>query len=145
MVEKILVVCMGNICRSPTGEFILKHLLPNKIITSAGISALVNHTADSKAILAAKAHSINIEHHKGRQLTQKLCTGNDLILVMEKKHIEAVYNIAPESRGRVMLFGHWLKQVDIPDPYRKSDEMFELVYGLINDSAHQWAKMLTQK
>ncbi|HFQ9681356.1 TPA: protein tyrosine phosphatase, partial [Escherichia coli] len=46
MFDRILIVCTGNICRSPIGERFLRNLLPNKKIDSAGIGALVNHTAD---------------------------------------------------------------------------------------------------
>jgi protein-tyrosine phosphatase len=54
---------------------------------------------------------------------------------MEKYHIEQIGRIAPEVRGKTMLFGHWLNQRDIPDPYRKSDEAFAVVYHLIEQAA----------
>ncbi|MHB0180150.1 arsenate reductase/protein-tyrosine-phosphatase family protein, partial [Klebsiella pneumoniae] len=66
----------------------------------------------------------------------------ELILVMEKNHIEQISNIAPEARGKTMLFGHWLEQRDIPDPYRKSEEAFASVFKLIEQSALLWAEKL---
>jgi protein-tyrosine phosphatase len=61
---------------------------------------------------------------------------------MEKRHIHALCDIAPEMRGKVMLFGHWDNEREIPDPYRKSHEAFEAVYTLLDQSAQQWAQAL---
>ncbi|HEE1264084.1 TPA: protein tyrosine phosphatase, partial [Klebsiella pneumoniae] len=72
----------------------------------------------------------------------KLSKEYELILVMEKNHIEQISNIAPEARGKTMLFGHWLEQRDIPDPYRKSEEAFASVFKLIEQSALLWAEKL---
>lgn len=59
MFNSILVVCTGNICRSPIGERYLRRALPNKKIDSAGISALVGHSADDSAIRIAEKHGIS--------------------------------------------------------------------------------------
>jgi len=142
MFDKILVVCVGNICRSPSGEYLLKSLLPDKKIASAGVGALVGKPADKQACLIAETHGISLEGHQARQLTAELCHDFDLILVMEQKHIGAVTEIAPEARGKTMLFGHWLDKQDIPDPYRQSKEAFEHAYRLIEKSAAAWAKKL---
>lgn len=50
--------------------------------------------------------------------------------------------IAPEARGKTMLFGHWVGKKDIPDPYRQSKEAFEFAYQLLNQSASEWTKRL---
>jgi protein-tyrosine phosphatase len=144
MFDSILVVCVGNICRSPTGEHLLKQVLPNKRITSAGISALVGKGADATAMNIADAHNLSLEGHVAKQLTKELCREYSLILVMEKGHIDAVCRLAPEIRGKTMLFGHWLEQREIPDPYRKSAEAFEFVYRLLADSSQKWAQALNR-
>ncbi|MBH2759910.1 protein tyrosine phosphatase [Serratia ureilytica] len=144
MFDSILVVCVGNICRSPTGEHLLKQVLPNKRITSAGISALVGKGADATAMNIANAHNLSLEGHVAKQLTKELCREYSLILVMEKGHIDAVCRLAPEIRGKTMLFGHWLEQREIPDPYRKSAEAFEFVYRLLADSSQKWAQALNR-
>lgn len=146
MFNKILVVCVGNICRSPTGEGILKKLLPNKTVDSAGIAALksglVGKPADHTALQVAEDNGVDIGNHEAKQLTSELCAQYDLILVMEKGHKEALTNIAPEARGKTMLFGQWMGQKDIPDPYRQSREAFEHAYKLIDESAELWAEKL---
>ncbi|WP_260513304.1 arsenate reductase/protein-tyrosine-phosphatase family protein [Serratia fonticola] len=142
MFNSILVVCVGNICRSPTGERLLRSLLPSKTIDSAGIGALVGHCADKNAILIAQQHGLSLNNHVAQQINAAMCRSYDLILVMEKEHIEALSNIAPEVRGKTMLFGHWLNQREIADPYRKSLEAFEHVYNMLDESAKKWADVL---
>lgn len=146
MFNNILVVCVGNICRSPTGERMLQSLLANKKVASAGIAAeksrLVGKPADAMAIQVAAEHGVDVENHQSQQLTSQLCAQYDLILVMEKGHMEALTSIAPEARGKTMLFGQWIGQQDIPDPYRQSKEAFEHAFKLIDEAAHAWAKKL---
>ncbi|NEN67474.1 protein tyrosine phosphatase [Escherichia coli] len=142
MFNSILVVCTGNICRSPIGERILKQLLPTMQVDSAGTAALIDHNADNSAIKIAKKHGISLEGHKGKQFTAKLARNYDLILAMEKIHINQIEKIAPEARGKTMLVGHWLENRDIPDPYRKSDEAFASVFVLIQRSSQLWVEKL---
>ncbi len=141
MLDKILVVCVGNICRSPIGERLLKKYIPNKTIASAGISALVGREADSKAVQVAASNHLSLEKHCAQQLSKELCKSYDLILVMQKDHINAVCELVPEARGKTMLFGHWNSQ-EIYDPYQKSIGAFEATYLLIDAAAQQWASKL---
>ena len=142
MFDKILVVCVGNICRSPSGEYLFKSLLPNKSIASAGVGALVGKPADKMATEVALENGLCLEGHQGQQLNSELCRDYDLILVMEQRHIEAVTKIAPEARGKTMLLSHWNGKEDIPDPYRQSKEAFEHAYKLIEQGCQAWAKKL---
>ncbi|MGB0893651.1 MAG: protein tyrosine phosphatase [Parashewanella sp.] len=146
MFEKILVVCVGNICRSPTGEALLKTHLPNLKIESAGIatekSKLLGKAAEKNAEKVAAQNGVTLIGHSAQQLSRRMCNEFDLILVMEHKHIEAVTNISPEARGKTMLFGQWIGQKDIPDPYQKSIEAFEHAYQLIEKAAKAWSEKL---
>ncbi|MDC9819010.1 protein tyrosine phosphatase [Pectobacterium polonicum] len=144
MFDSILVVCVGNICRSPTGERLLKQALPAKKIASAGLGALVGKPADGMATEVASDHHLSLEGHEAQQLTSTLCRQYDLILVMEKGHIDGVSRVAPEVRGKTMLFGHWLNQQEIADPYRKSREAFEFVYSQLEQSAQKWVQALNR-
>lgn len=124
----------------------LQSLLADKKVASAGIAAeksrLTGKPADAMAIQVAAEHGVDVENHQSQQLTSQLCAQYDLILVMEKGHMEALTSIAPEARGKTMLFGQWIGQQDIPDPYRQSKEAFEHAFKLINEAAHAWAKKL---
>ncbi len=144
MFDSILVVCMGNICRSPSGERLLKRELPDKKICSAGLGALVGQPANEIAIEVAFQHGVSLAGHHAQQLTKKMCREYDLILVMEKLHIDAVCHMVPEVRGKTMLFGYWQEQQEISDPYRKSREAFEYVFRLLDESAQKWAKALSR-
>lgn len=143
MFDSILIVCTGNICRSPIGERLLRQHLPSKKIDSAGVGALVGHSADLSAIEIAGRHDISLAGHLGQQFTSKLAREYDLVLVMEREHLEKVSNISPESRGKTMLLGHWIGQREIPDPYKKSLEAFESVYQIIDQACQRWAEKLS--
>lgn len=144
MFNKILVVCVGNICRSPTGEYLLKARLPHLEIASAGVGALEDYPADAQAAAVAAAHGVDLSPHRARQLTDELCRQYDLILAMEHKLIDAVSDISPSARGKTMLFGQWLGtgSKDIADPYRQSDDMFRIIYQQLEQAADLWAKKL---
>ncbi|WP_369789678.1 protein tyrosine phosphatase [Rouxiella sp. WC2420] len=142
MFNSVLIVCTGNICRSPTAERRLRQLLPDMKIDSAGVGALVDHEADQDASFTAEKHGLSLEDHKGRQFNAALARQYDLILVMEQPHIEQVTRQAIEARGKTLLLGHWLEKKEIPDPYRKSREAFEHVYQLIDKACLSWSKKL---
>lgn len=142
MFNSILIICTGNICRSPIGERYLRKMLPDKVIDSAGLDALVDSPADSNASLVAEKNGLSLERHKGRQFTASIGRRYDLILVMEKNHIEQIGKISPELRGKTMLYSYWLNKKDIPDPYRKSYEAFESVYKLIEQAGACWVEKL---
>lgn len=142
MFNNILIVCIGNVCRSPTVERLMQAQLPAKNIESAGLGALVGNPANSQAIKIAKGHHLSLNNHKARQLTNEICKAYDLILGMEKAHIEGILQLSPESRGKVMLLGHWLDNVEIEDPYRRSDEMYEHVFELLKKATTSWIDKL---
>lgn len=140
-VNSVLVICMGNICRSPVGEMLLRQFCPHLTVGSAGLSALVGHDMYPLAREVALEKQLPITPHQARQLTTDLCQTCDLLLVMEKKHLELVNRIVPEMRGKTLLFGHWNGR-DIPDPYRKDRNFFVKVHQMLDDAASDWARVL---
>lgn len=143
MFDSILVVCTGNICRSPMAERIMMNYFPEKKIYSVGLMAMVDHPADEKAKIVSSQHGISLEGHKGTQFRTSMAGEFSLILVMEMSHLEQISAIAPQARGKIMLLGHWLGQREIPDPYLKSVEAFESVYQLIDRACQCWVQKLT--
>lgn len=142
MFHNILVVCVGNICRSPLAEARIRQLAPSLRIDSAGVQALVDHPADPESQKQAQMHGMDLSSHKAKQLTEALCLQNDLILVMEERHIDSVCQISPSARGKVMLLGRWSNNQEIPDPYRKSPEHFASAYNLIDRFSLDWKNKL---
>lgn len=135
----------GKYLSFPCRGKITATLFPRKNITSAGLvterSRLVDKPADDMMIKIASQHGLNLSTHRAKQLTRALCHKADLILVMENPHIELVHQLCPLSQGKVMLFGHGLTaSKEIPDPYKKSQEMFEYAYQMLDSAAYQWKK-----
>lgn len=145
MIQSILVVCTGNICRSPIGERLLQQKLPTFTIASAGICALAGHPADSQAQKIAAMYGLSLADHVARPLTATLMRQYDLILAMELGQINQISLIAPEVRGKALLFGKWLSAQEIPDPYGKSMEAFEYVFRLLGEASQEWTNRLNVK
>lgn len=144
MFKKILVVCVGNICRSPTAELLLRNALATSPITvaSAGLAARVGEGMEPAAreILEDRGHSA--QAFKARQLTPDIVNESDLILVMEKEHVKQVLKIASHARGKVFLLGKWQSEREIQDPYRQGKAAFIHAHALIEDAVGSWAQRL---
>ena len=145
MIRNILVVCVGNICRSPLGERILQSQLPDLRVTSAGIGALVGHAADEMASEVAASHGVSLGNHQARQFTAALGRENDLILVLEPGHKAQITRDTPQLSGKTMLLDHWAGAKGIADPYQKSKEFHEAVFQQIEAAASGWAQRLAPK
>jgi protein-tyrosine phosphatase len=144
MFNAVLLVCAGNICRSPTAEYLLIDKLADSEIkfSSAGLTALVGKSAEATASKIALSNNIDMSGHKGRQLSSALIAENDLILVMEQRHLTDLLGQYPQARGKTFLLGKWLNDTEISDPYRQSHEAFEHVYQLIDKACSAWTKYL---
>lgn len=144
MFKKILIVCIGNICRSPTAENLLRDALVHSgaEISSAGLAALEGQTIESTARVVLEENGHTPRAHKARQLTHDTVIASDLILAMEKRHLEDILKIAPEARGKVFLLGKWQDDREIDDPYRQGKPAFVHAYALIEEAVHAWAQRL---
>lgn len=139
----ILVLCLGNICRSPIAEALFKQKMPDKHIHSAGIKAMVGWQADPNSVAVSKEHGIDISQHRAKQCTPEMVKKADLIIVMEqsqKKHMEQMY---PTAHGKIFCLGQFGKG-DIADPYGKSRAEFELTYALIKAGVDEISERLFQ-
>lgn len=145
MFQKILITCIGNICRSPTAEYLLRHRLGegSKVqVASAGLGALTGHPIDACALELLREHGIDGTAHRARQLDRSLLRSADLVLAMERDHVGSITRMAPEASGKVFLLDRWQAGQDIPDPFRQSRPAFEHVYTLIDNSVNSWMKYL---
>ena len=142
MFKNIMIVCIGNICRSPIGEVLLKDYKPELNVFSSGLGALVGKPADPKSVELMRQKNINLDDHCAQQINSVLVSSSDLILTMEKKHVSAIQAQFPESRGKVHLIGKWENDQEIPDPYKKGDEAFVLASSLIESGLQAWQKKL---
>lgn len=144
MFRRIMLVCVGNICRSPTAEIVLRHALDNPAIevSSAGLQALVDREIDPLAGDLLRERGLDPVAHRARQLTPALLGASDLVLVMERAHHARIVREAPEVSGKTFLLGKWCSDLEIPDPYRQQRPAFEHVLRLIDDSIAGWQPYL---
>jgi len=140
-IQKILVVCIGNICRSPMAEFFLKREFPQLYIESAGISGLTGQAADEKAQLCMQRLGIDMQSHIAKKLNAELIKKADLVLVMsqnQQKHIEQSW---PFAKGKTFRLGHWQNK-NVPDPYQHDQQFFDETCERIQSCIADWKKYI---
>lgn len=146
MVRSILVVCVGNVCRSPIGERVLVSKLKDLDllidVSSAGLGALVGHAADKTAAIVAATNGISLDGHRARQFSRELGVKTDLIIVMEQRHRHEIIQTNPDLSGKVMLFDHWLGAKGIIDPYGRSQQFHEETFAKIDEASSAWIDRL---
>jgi len=139
---KVLMVCLGNICRSPLAEGILKHKCKAKgldwAVDSAGTSGWhVNELPDPRSIATAKENGIDITDQRSRKFLSEDYDRYDLILAMDSSNYQDIIKLAPSeaSKEKVKLILNYVfpnQNKAVPDPYY--NDGFDHVYGLL-DSA----------
>jgi protein-tyrosine phosphatase len=153
MPVKILMVCLGNICRSPLAEGILASKLPEKKFTvdSAGTGSWhIGSQPDQRSIAVAKKHKIAISEQKGRQFSATDFEVFDYIYVMDSSNYKDVVRLTnnPEHKAKVQLILNELfpnENVDVPDPYYGLPNGFDLVYKMLDEACGIIAKKLIEK
>lgn len=133
---KILMVCLGNICRSPLAHGLLQQLSDEKglkwTVDSAGTGNWhVGQQPDKRSIRIAKMNGIDISNQKAQHFTKNLFDAYDLIYVMDRSNYRDVLTLArnDSDRKKVRLF---LGEAEVPDPYW-NDHQFEPVFELIKE------------
>lgn len=144
MIKNIVVVCTGNICRSPIAEGLIKARSAGRPleVASMGTQALVGSPADANAIAVMHAHGYDIGAHRAQQATAGGLKWADLILALDRTHIEWIVTRMPALRGRVFSLGRWYDNRDIADPYRQPEQAFVKAYEAISAGVDEWLKRI---
>lgn len=138
---KILMVCLGNICRSPLAHGIMENMIQERqlpwLIDSAGTGSWhVGESPDPRAIAVARLHGIDISRQRAQHFQKDHFEQYDYILVMDNQNLKDVSALAhtSEKSNKVKLF---LGDKDLSDPYY-DDALFEPVYRQIEQRCKYW-------
>jgi protein-tyrosine phosphatase len=153
MSVKIVMVCLGNICRSPLAEGILASKLPQDkfIVDSAGTGSWhIGQSPDERSIAVAKKNGLDISNQKGRQFGSADFDTFDYIFVMDNSNYENVIALAKtnEQKEKVKLIMNELtpeQNKDVPDPYFGMHNGFDIVYAMLDEVCEVIAQKLTTK
>ena len=145
--KKVLMVCLGNICRSPLAQGILSAKVDSDqvFVDSAGTAAYhVGEQPDERSIAIARVNGIDISNQSARKFIKEDFHNFDHIFVMDQSNLENVLNQADsqQEKNKVQLI---LSLADgapneVPDPYYGGEEGFELVYNLLDDACDYMVK-----
>ncbi|WP_298486498.1 low molecular weight protein-tyrosine-phosphatase [uncultured Maribacter sp.] len=149
MKTRILMVCLGNICRSPLAEGILKSKVdPNKIfVDSAGTAGYhVGNMPDIRSIAVAQKYGIDIHQQKSRKFTSKDFNAFDIIYAMDNSNYSNIISLAKNkediSKVKCLLSEINIETKEVPDPYYDEEEGFEIVFQLIEKACEAISKKL---
>lgn len=148
--KKILMVCLGNICRSPLAEGIMRAKVSSKNIEvdSAGTGNWhVGNPPDRRSIEIGQKHNIDISGLRGRQFSHQDFIDFDQIYVMDQNNLEDVLALAKTSneKQKVSMILDAVfsgERVDVPDPYHGNLDNFEQVYQMLEAACEILAKRL---
>lgn len=150
MAVKILMVCLGNICRSPLAEGILASKLPKTdfIVDSAGTAGYhIGKLPDTRSIAIAKENGLDITYQRARQFKKEDFLAYDFIYAMDSENYKDILKLAPskESKNKVKMILNELfpgENADVPDPYYGSENGFSHVYSLLDEACEIIANKL---
>jgi len=137
-VETVLVLCKGNVCRSPFAAAFLQAQLKTRRaaleVVSAGIDTMAGKPAYPLARTTSIKYGIDLSRHRTTVISRDLVAKADLILVMELVHNQMLFELFPEARAKTFLLGHFSSDpvTDIQDPYGGTPEEFDRCYALIS-------------
>lgn len=143
---RILFVCTGNICRSPTAEGVFRHLAVesglNVETDSAGLGAWhAGNPPDRRSVAAAARRGYDISGLRARQIEAGDFQNFDLLLAMDRGHLREMTRLAPRDHaGKVRLYMSAAGQEapDVADPYYGGADGFETVLDMIETGARAW-------
>ncbi|WP_179233466.1 low molecular weight protein-tyrosine-phosphatase [Burkholderia sp. AU16741] len=143
MMNRILVVCTGNVCRSPATQALLSRALPGRTIESAGLAAIGGTPIDPVMNELLAARGFGGASHRARRVDDRVCRWADLILVMETAQRHLIERSHPMTRGRVYRLTERYR-TDVPDPYRRSRHVYDYALKLIEHGVVDWADRIAR-
>ena len=145
MSKRILMVCLGNICRSPIAHGIMADISPNSFVDSAGTGSYhIGSPPDPRSIQVAQDNGIDISHQRARQFQSSDFTKFDNIFVMDRQNyrdvIAKVNHQDDIDKVELLCEAAGLGMRPVPDPYYGGDEGFQSVFDLVKTACHRIAE-----
>jgi protein-tyrosine phosphatase len=145
-IQKIVVICHGNICRSPFAGIDLATRNAGVKVRSAGLAAGTGNPAEPGARRAARNFDIELINHASQPFTDEDVEWADMILAMQGRHFAAIRRRWPEATDKVRLLGDYLQGSPhaIEDPWGQDDEIFESVFCRIVRANERLSELLRE-
>ncbi len=150
--SQILLVCTGNICRSPLAEVLLRRELEQRgvegvVVSSAGTGAWEGAPASEGAYLVALEHGLDLSEHRAQLLTREVVRDYDLILTMARHHRARVHELGGE--GRVHVVGEYVgrkgPEAEVADPFGSDLEVYRDTYVELEQLIDEAADRIEQE
>ncbi len=144
--QSVLFVCLGNICRSPLGEGILRHLAEERGVAeqlrvdSAGTSAHhVGEPPDRRSVAVAARHGIDLSRQRSRKVVRQDLHDFTLVLAMDRSNFADLARLEADPEAQVSLMMSFAGESyarDVPDPYYGSGDGFQVVYEMLVEACN---------
>jgi protein-tyrosine-phosphatase/predicted ATP-grasp superfamily ATP-dependent carboligase len=127
--ERVLILCYGNICRSPLAAALAAQRFPNASISSAGFHSATGRLSPDFVVSAAERIGVDIKSHRSRRVDSKMISDAQLILIMDESNYEFLKRDFPQALEKTLFLGMLLPmpQLEIKDPYDNPDSMPQTV------------------
>jgi len=142
VVEHVLTVCAGNICRSPAAQYLLRQQRPDLHITSAGLTALSGHPISPSVAQLLAQRGIDTGDHRAQPVTEVQVRQAQLILVAELRHKQHIERLYPFARGKVFRICE-AQHTDVPDPHRQALAVHQHSLALTEQGVNAWVRHLS--
>ena len=146
--KRVLCVCLGNICRSPLAEGILKAKaqelnVPMEIASAGTAGYHIGSRAEKRSEKLGKRHNVDISNHKAQKFKAEHFDEFEIILVMDQMNYSDVSSVARNSEDlkKIKLY---LIEEDVEDPYYGEEDGFEKMYHILESKADHWIRTALQ-
>jgi protein-tyrosine phosphatase len=145
MINKVLVLCLGNICRSPIAHVLLQDMAQKKgmriTVDSAGLTAMEGWPASPHSVTLMAERGIALDQHIAKQVTEMMVKQADLIFVMDDEQKQMLERKFHQACGKTFKIGYH-SNFDVEDPYQKERAAFEACTVKIEKGLAEWLEYL---
>lgn len=144
-ISSILVVCTGNICRSPLAEAVLRQQLPSCQVVSAGLDAPTGRPVHEAWLRQAEQCGLDLSVKRSQRFTPEMGIAADIVLCMEAAQCRRIIEQTRSLAGRVFLLSHWSDTQNIEDPILGTLETHSQTFAKVRRDAEAWADTLKEE